>query len=50
LAGAVETGNRVADEQAHRFGSALRVLDCRLWIARPGDLRELVLEIVTEEP
>jgi hypothetical protein len=39
----VETGNRVADEQADRFGSAPRVLACRLWIARPGDLRELVL-------
>jgi hypothetical protein len=37
------TGNRVADEQADRFGSASRVLICLLWIARPGDLRELVL-------
>jgi class 3 adenylate cyclase len=38
--GAVEIGNRAADEQAHRFGSASRVLVCRLWTARAGDLRE----------
>jgi hypothetical protein len=44
--GAVETSNRVTGEQADFFGSASRVLVCRLWTVRPAISTSSSFEIV----